>query len=71
MENKEVKSLEIPFWLKLNLTIKEAAVYSSIGESTIRDLLHEKGCPFLFKVKSKHLVKRDEFEKYLKNKHYL
>lgn len=62
---------EIPIWEKINLSIKEAAAYSNIGETTIRDLLHEKGCPFLFKVGSKHLVKRDEFEKFFKNRHYL
>lgn len=62
---------EIPIWEKINLSIKEAAAYSNIGETTIRELLHEKGCPFLFKVGSKHLVKRDEFEKFFKNRHYI
>jgi len=62
---------EIPIWEKINLSIQEAAAYSNIGETTIRKLLHEKGCPFLFKVGSKHLVKRDEFEKFFKNRHYL
>lgn len=56
---------------KLNLTIKEAVIYSNIGESTIRNLLKEKGCPFLLKIGNKQLIKREEFEKYLKNKHYL
>ena len=27
----ESKKLEMPFWLKLNLTIKEASAYSNIG----------------------------------------
>ena len=56
---------------KLNLTIKEAVIYSNIGETTIRSLLKERGCPFLLKVGNKQLIKREEFEKYLKNKHYL
>ena len=30
----EEKRLEIPFWNKLNLTIKEAAAYSGIGETS-------------------------------------
>ena len=56
---------------KINLTIKEASVYSNIGETTIRKLLHEKGCPFLLKIGNRHLIKRKEFEKYLESKHYL
>ena len=56
---------------KVNLTIKEAAEYSNIGEKTIRNLLHEKACPFLLKVGKKHLVKRVEFEKYLSGTHYI
>lgn len=61
----------IPIKDKLNLTIKEASIYSNIGETTIRNLLKEKGCDFLLKVGNKQLVKRKEFEKYISNKHYL
>lgn len=56
---------------KLNLTIKEASVYSNIGESAIRKMLHENGCSFLLRIGNKHLVKRREFEKYIEKKHYL
>lgn len=56
---------------KLNLTIKEATIYSGIGETTIRGLLKEKGCPFLLRIGNKQLVKRVEFEEFLKNKHYV
>ena len=61
----------IPIKDKLNLTIKEASAYSGIGETKIRELLHEKGCPFLLKIGNKNLVKRKEFEKYIDNKHFL
>lgn len=67
LENK----FQIPIWEKINLTISEASAYSNIGISTIRGLLQEKGCPFLLKIGNKHLIKRKEFEIYLKNKHYL
>lgn len=67
----ESKTIRIPVWEKINLTIQEASEYSNIGESTIRGLLHEKGCSFLLMVGKKHLVKRKEFEKYLSDKHYL
>lgn len=56
---------------KINLTVKEASIYSNIGETKIRQLLSERACPFLLKIGNKHLVKRSEFEKYLSDKHYL
>ena len=67
----KTNTIYIPIKEKLNLTIAEAVAYSHIGESTIRKLLHEKGCPFLLKVGNKHLIKRREFEKYIESKHYL
>jgi excisionase family DNA binding protein len=70
-EDLEVQVNNIPIKDKLNLTIKEAVIYSNIGETTIRNLLKEKGCPFLLKIRNKQLIKRQEFEKYLKDKHYL
>lgn len=66
-DNKETVQLKD----KLNLTIKEAVMYSNIGESMIRKMLHEKGCPFLLKIGNRHLVKRIEFEKYIESKHFL
>ena len=56
---------------KINLTIKEAAQYSNIGETKIRKLLEQKGCPFILKIGNKNLVKRTEFEKFLEDAHYL
>lgn len=56
---------------KINLTIAEASEYSNIGETTIRNLLKHKKCPFLLKVGKKQLIKRKEFEKYLQEIHYI
>ena len=71
--NKSMNNVSniIPIWEKINLTILEASEYSNIGISTIRRLLQEKGCPFLLKIGSKSLIKRKEFESYLKDKHYI
>ena len=71
MDLDTVGSFNISIKDKLNLTIKEASIYSNIGETTIRNLLKEKGCSFLLKVGNRQLIKRQEFEKYLKDKHYL
>ena len=70
MKAHEIET-KIPVWEKINLTIPEASAYSNIGVSTIRGLLKERGCPFILKIGSKSLIKRKEFEAYLKEKHYI
>lgn len=61
----ETKSLEIPFWFKMNLTIKEAAAYSNIGQNKIEELLKQPNCDFVLYVGNKKLVKKKEFEQYI------
>ncbi len=46
----------MPFWLKLTLTIKEAAVYSNIGINKIEELLKHPKCDFVLYVGNKKLV---------------
>ena len=65
IENTETKKLEIPFWLKLNLTKQEAAAYSNIGINRIEELLKQPNCNFVLYVGNKKLVKRKEFEQYI------
>lgn len=69
--NGSTTNTQIPVWNKMNLSIKEACAYSGIGETTLRRMLAERGCPFLLKIGNKHLVKRKEFENYLESIHYL
>ena len=53
----------------MNLTIKEAAEYSNIGENRIRELLDDPLCIFALMVgNKKKLVKRRQFEKYIDSK---
>ena len=61
----DAKALEIPFWLKVTLTIKEAAAYSNIGINKIEELLKQPKCDFVLYVGNKKLVKRKEFEQYI------
>ena len=57
---------EVPIWLKLNITIEEAAAYSGIGINRIRELINEKDCDFVLKVGcKKSLIKRVNFERYI------
>lgn len=59
------KNFKMPFWLKLNMTIKEAAAYSNIGINRIEELLKQPKCNFVLYVGNKKLVKRKEFEQYI------
>lgn len=65
IEIEETKLLEIPFWYKINLTIREAAAYSNIGINKIEELLKQPKCNFVLYVGNKKLVKRKEFEQYI------
>ena len=57
--------MDMPFWLKLNLTKQEAAAYSNIGINRIEELLKQPNCNFVLYVGNKKLVKRKEFEQYI------
>ncbi len=62
--NRKPERLDIPFWLKTNLTIEEAAAYSGIGRNKLRELTDDDKCSFVLWVGSKRLIKRrllDEF----------
>ncbi len=56
---------EIPIWEKVTLTVSEASKYSNIGEKTLRNILKEPSCPFVFSVGNKYLIKRKEFENFI------
>ena len=56
---------EVPIWEKVNLTLKEAAEYSSIGINRLEALLRKTNCSFVLYMGEKKLVKRKEFEYFL------
>ena len=58
----------IPIYLKMTLTIREAAEYSNIGINRIDSMLRSPNCPFVLFVGAKKLVKRKEFEEYISQK---
>lgn len=57
---------KVPIHLKITLTIKEAAEYSNIGINKIDSMLKQPNCPFVLYVGTRKLVKRREFEKYIR-----
>lgn len=58
----------IPIHHKMTLTIREAAEYSNIGINKIDSLLKQPNCPFVLYVGTRKLVKRQEFERYIREK---
>ena len=58
----------VPIHLKMNLTSKEAAEYSNIGINKIDSMLRTPNCPFVLFVGTRKLVKRREFEEYIRHK---
>jgi excisionase family DNA binding protein len=61
------REMQVPIWKKTTLTVKEAAAYSNIGINRIEEMLRDPRCQFVLYVGNKKLVKREMFEKYLKN----
>lgn len=59
---------KVPIHLKMTLTIREAAEYSNIGINKIESLLRLPNCPFVLYVGTKRLVKRKEFEEFIRKK---
>jgi DNA binding domain, excisionase family len=57
----------VPIWEKSNLTIEEAAEYSSIGKNKLRELTADEHCTFVLWVGTKRLIKRKQLDEYLAN----
>lgn len=57
---------KVPIFQKVTLTIKEAAEYSNIGINRIESMLKKPNCPFVLFVGTRKLVKRREFEEYIR-----
>ncbi|HBV83022.1 MAG TPA: transposase [Lachnospiraceae bacterium] len=56
---------EVPIWEKSNLTVEEAAAYTSIGINKIREMSNGDNCPFVLWVGNKRLIKRRKFDEYV------
>ena len=58
--------VRVPIHLKITLTIREAAEYSNIGINKIDSMLKQPNCPFVLYVGTRKLVKRKEFDEYIR-----
>ena len=61
------EDLSIPIWLKPNLTIREAAAYSGIGEQSLRELVDSSDTSFSFHVGKKCLINRKLLDEYIES----
>lgn len=61
-----IKVDNVPLWEKSNLTIDEAAVYFNIGTKKLRAMTESESCPYVLWIGNKRLIKRKEFEEYLR-----
>lgn len=59
-------TVSVPVWKKPNLTLDEAAAYFGIGINKIREISNAPDCPFVLWVGNKRLIKRKQFDDYLK-----
>ena len=58
--------IEIPYWEKYMLTLREAAEYFHIGEKKMRQIVDENmDANFILASGNRVMVKRKLFEKYL------
>lgn len=58
---------EVPIWEKSNLTVEEAAAYSGVGMTKLREMTEAEDCSFVLWVGTKRLIKRRKLDEYLDN----
>lgn len=63
----EKRMPEVPIWEKSNLTVEEAAAYSGVGMTKLREMTEAEDCSFVLWVGTKRLIKRRKLDEYLDN----
>ena len=56
---------EVPIWEKTTLTLEEAAAYSGIGISKLKQLTNSEKCRFVLWNGGKRLIKRRQLDEYI------
>ena len=60
---------EIPIWERKWLTVEEAAAYSGIGRTKLRELANQRGCPFAIWMNNKIHILREKLDKYTESQY--
>ena len=63
--NKAEKSIAVPIWERVNLTLEEASAYTGIGINRLRELANDPDCEFVLWVGNRRLLKREKLKEYL------
>ena len=71
MSNSSVKkqSYNVPLWVKPNLSIKEASVYSHIPTRKLYKMTEGQDCTFVLWIGSRRMIKRKAFEEYIEKQY--
>ena len=65
-ESADMPAIEIPYWEKYMLTLREAAEYFHIGEKKMRQVVEEnQNAEFLLESGNRVMIKRKLFEQFL------
>lgn len=65
-QSKRDQILQIPYWERYLLTIREAAEYFHIGEKKLRQIVEENStADFIIMNGNRAMIKRKAFEQYL------
>ena len=62
---------KVPIDTKALLSITEAAELTNIGQNKIRELINTPTCPFVLRVGTKNLIKRERFLSFLDNRNVI
>ena len=65
LEQIRTVNAEEPIWERKWLTIEEAAAYSGIGRTKLRELSNQAGCPFAIWIGNKIHIVRERLDKYI------
>ena len=64
----EARNADKPIWEKKCLSIEEAAAYSGIGITKLRQLSQQKKCPFVMPLGNQVFIVREKLDRYIKDR---
>ena len=64
----EARNADKPIWEKKCLSIEEAAAYSGIGITKLRQLSRQKKSPFVVPLGNKVFIVREKLDRYIKDR---
>ena len=67
----EARNADKPIWEKRCLSIEEAAAYSGIGITKLRQLSRQKKCPFVMPLGNQVFIVREKLDSYMKSRNLI